>query len=269
MGTRNITQVILNDKTVVSQYCQWDGYPDGQGATVLQFLKEMERSVFELKLGKLINPTTEENQVMWHDIARRVAEAKEDATKESVAAAVETIKETGMCGIDVSDLFKEEHPTLQRDMGAEILQHIHDSTEPVEVVLDLEFMNDSLFCEWVYVIDLDNNKLEVYGGMNHSAVPASNRFQLPDGETPTPSYEGADTYYPVTLICEFPLDDLPTEEAFINICEGKEADPEALAKAALNELRDTLIVDSDNSELLTTMVNYLEANLDDFLETTE
>lgn len=40
MGTRNITRVILDHQIVVDQYCQWDGYPTGQGENVLQFVKE-------------------------------------------------------------------------------------------------------------------------------------------------------------------------------------------------------------------------------------
>lgn len=39
MGTRNLTVVIKKAKPVVAQYGQWDGYPSGQGATVLNFLK--------------------------------------------------------------------------------------------------------------------------------------------------------------------------------------------------------------------------------------
>jgi hypothetical protein len=39
MGTRNLTRVICDGKTKVAQYGQWDGYPEGQGKTVLNFLR--------------------------------------------------------------------------------------------------------------------------------------------------------------------------------------------------------------------------------------
>ncbi len=40
MGTRNITEVKLNNKTVIRQYGQWDGYPATAGSTLVDFLKE-------------------------------------------------------------------------------------------------------------------------------------------------------------------------------------------------------------------------------------
>lgn len=38
MGTRNLTAVYLDGQYKVAQYGQWDGYPEGQGITVLTFL---------------------------------------------------------------------------------------------------------------------------------------------------------------------------------------------------------------------------------------
>lgn len=40
MGTRNLTIVIDKQGALkVAQYGQWDGYPSGQGAVVLEFAK--------------------------------------------------------------------------------------------------------------------------------------------------------------------------------------------------------------------------------------
>lgn len=38
MGTRNLTCVVKNNKYVVAQYGQWDGYPTGQGQTIVEFI---------------------------------------------------------------------------------------------------------------------------------------------------------------------------------------------------------------------------------------
>ena len=43
MGTRNLTCVMYNGEYRVAQYCQWDGYPSGQGAIALNFLSDKEK----------------------------------------------------------------------------------------------------------------------------------------------------------------------------------------------------------------------------------
>lgn len=234
MGTRHIVQVIKDGETKVSQYGQYDGYPECKGAMVLEFLKTMDRTVFELKVGHCIYPS---------------AESLEGATV-------------------------TEYPTLARSMSAEILQHIQDSTEPVPLLLDLDFMYDSLFCEWVYVIDLDNNKLEVYTGFNHSPVPPTNRFQLDEGEVVKPAYEGAETYYPVVLVKEYDLDNLPTESVFIRECDPPEDEEEQLSQedvflGVVDVLREMTTTSSQQDVMLDHMLNYLKANKEDFLEAIE
>ena len=54
MGTRNLTMVISENKTKVAQYGQWDGYPEGQGKTILKFLKRCDLKIFEERLKKSI-----------------------------------------------------------------------------------------------------------------------------------------------------------------------------------------------------------------------
>ena len=41
MGTRGLTVVIKNGKKVVSQYGQWDHYPEGQGLYILHFIRSV------------------------------------------------------------------------------------------------------------------------------------------------------------------------------------------------------------------------------------
>ena len=48
MGTRNLTGVYLDGQYKVAQYGQWDGYPEGQGITVLTFLRDkMDLELFK------------------------------------------------------------------------------------------------------------------------------------------------------------------------------------------------------------------------------
>ena len=64
--------------------------------------------------------------------------------------------------------------SLSRDTGAGILQLVADATaeDPIQLVLQLDFVKDGLFCEYAYVLDLDKNVLEVYGGSIHDELSA-------------------------------------------------------------------------------------------------
>ena len=234
MGTRHIIQVIKDNKTLISQYGQYDGYPEGQGVDVLNFVRNMDSDAFGIKVSNCEYPPASE---------------LENATV-------------------------EDYPTMSRTMSAGILQYIQDSTEPVPLLVDLDFMNDSLFCEWVYVIDLDNDKLEVYEGFNKSPVPKTNRFQLAEGEIPTPSYAGGNTYYPVVLVKEYDFDNLPSDAQFIRECDPPEEDEELFTNEAvlpnvIRALREQGGGTSQEDKLLNSMLNYIEANVDDFLESIE
>jgi hypothetical protein len=66
MGTRNVTMVILDQEIKVAQYGQWDGYPTGQGKTVLNFLiKYIDKlDLVKEKMRKLSFLTNEELQAL-------------------------------------------------------------------------------------------------------------------------------------------------------------------------------------------------------------
>ena len=74
------------------------------------------------------------------------------------------------------------------------------------IVDSYEFPHDSLFCEWAYIVNLDERVLEVYRG-----------FQKDRGKG---RYAEAEVdrhgdYHSVSLVTTFPLDDLPNEQEFI------------------------------------------------------
>ena len=192
MGTRNLTMVINKEgETKIGQYGQWDGYPSGAGCTVLDFLKNCDLEKLNEKVSGLTFLNEEE---------------------------IEELDKTN---------WLETHPWLSRDLGANILGAVYDgkierykkmSTEKenVGVVVDkvvnnADFVYDWLFCEWVYIIDLNKGVLEVYEGFVETPLPEGSRFYKPDLVE--------QKYYP-NLVVTFELNNLPTEEEFLEHFKG-------------------------------------------------
>lgn len=203
MGTRNLTMVISNGETKVAQYGQWDGYPEGQGTTALKFLSTTDLKKFKdkLKSVKFITPTKQKEIEKW---------------LKSIGC------ENGWMNGEQSKLYQEKYPLLTRDNGADILNMIMESEEKTNWVTDsTDFAADSLFCEWAYVIDLDNNKFEVYEGFNTTRLTIEDRFYPlmveADKENQRRQDYGSDSvYYPIRLRKSYDLNNLPLEAEFIN-----------------------------------------------------
>ena len=208
MGTRNLTCVWLDGEPKVAQYCQWDGYPSGQGADALKFLKsnKFHRETFAKQVRRLTNPSDDAFNELW----KRVGVTGEWANLEQ------------------SNKFKETWPHLQRDFGAQILEYIQD-LEHSDVGGDdpklwhrpeVAFAADSLFCEWAYVIDLDIGTFEVYRGFNKKKLLKRDRFQK--------WTEAGSEYHPVRLVAFWRLEELRdlTEDAFIAAAQAEKIKPE-------------------------------------------
>jgi len=139
MGTRNLTNVIYEGETIVSQYGQWDGYPEGQGTTMFYTLQEdgtIEK--FINNIPRIYYPTETELDALF--------KAYEDGSM------------PGMMTVDSGEKWAKAFPTLTRNTCAEIVRVIAnwDGSPKIPVRLDKDFEDDALYCEAVYVVDLDN-----------------------------------------------------------------------------------------------------------------
>jgi hypothetical protein len=188
MGTRHLIAVVHEGEYKVAQYGQWDGYPSGQGAGVLNFLQEkMDRALFEEKLKNVSFITQEELTQRWVD-------AGADPGSSFVT-------------LQVASTMQARYPENSRDTGSDILAIIQDADRPIKIVNSLDFAGDSVFCEWGYVVDLDKNTFEVYKGFNEIPLTESDRFYgIPSSN---------DNHHAIRLLKSFDLNNLPTEEAFI------------------------------------------------------
>lgn len=190
MGTRNLTMVISEGQTRVAQYGQFDGYPSGQGATALEFLKTVDMEKFKEQLKKVRFVNDEDRKEMEVFL-------KKIGVKDGWLNTIQAEK------------YNKKYPYFSRDHAARILELIYTSKEK-EILLSDEtnFAGDSLFCEWCYVIDLDKRVLEVYKGFNKEPLTESERFfSIPkdkDGK-----------YHQVKFVKSFSFDELPEEDEFV------------------------------------------------------
>ena len=206
MGTRNLTMVISEGKTKIAQYGQWDGYPSGQGATALTFLRKIDHAAFKKRLKSVSFFTKEEIDKI----------ADEDKTTNGRA----------------SERIYAEKPWLSRDLGADILNAVgfgiygkdSDNKKGIKCVVDKlidssNFAADSLFCEWAYVIDLDKKTFEIYNGFNQTPLNKNERFfgLEQEGKHKT-------DYEPVGLLKSYSLRKLPTVNKFLKDLKPKEED---------------------------------------------
>ena len=188
MGTRNLTIVHKNDEYKVAQYGQWDGYPEGLGATLLKFLKNVNMDSFRNVIDNVSFYTKEELE----DIDKYIDDMRKDIPNYE---------------------WQRYFPHLSRDTGGDILNLI--TFKGVNKVNNsIDFAADSLFCEWAYVIDLDTNKFEVYKGFNHKELSSDERFYFLEDKRDKENIVGKD-YHPIKFVKSYDLNNLPDEKIFI------------------------------------------------------
>lgn len=193
MGTRHMIGVVLDGEMKVAQYGQWDGYPSGQGVDILNFLRTADLENFK-------------------DQVRKVRFATEEDQAEMDARWAELGARGGWVNMEQSEKFysNPKYAPLSRDVSASVLQMIADGE--VEFLVDSSnFPLDSLFCEWAYVVDLDQGSVEVYEGFQKSP-PKNGRWAeqaVPTDGTTSPEH------YAVDLSWVFKISELPSNEDFV------------------------------------------------------
>jgi len=195
MGTRHVIAVKINKNYVVAQYGQWDGYPDGQGVSCLDFLEKTNLDEFKNKL-KLVRFKNEEDSKELDDFLKSIG------------------CKDGWMNMEQSSKYKQKYPLLSRDVGSDILLKLMENEKEVFVNNAIDFVKDSLMCEWAYVIDFDKNSFEVYEGFNKSPLSEGDRFYFDNYSD--------NGYYPVKLKEKFSLIDLPSEDYFLSCFKDEE-----------------------------------------------
>ena len=116
---------------------------------------------------------------------------------------------------DIKGKTYEDLPQCHRDVGCKIINLAIEGL--VKFQDNSDFGDDSLFCEWAYVINLDSNSFDVYEGFNKTTV--TDGLWLSENST-----EKESEYEPVKKVASFSFDSLPTEAEFLLKLEPKDED---------------------------------------------
>lgn len=232
MGTRNLTMVIdKKGELKIAQYGQWDGYPSGVGASVLEFAKDKTSlNTLELVLDKVKFFNTENADENIKAFIEEYSKREPNYNYETNERQEDTRTE--------QNLFWFTN-FISRDIGAYILRNIvklytkkdfnnlpKEFNNNIYLKDSSNFGKDSLMCEWAYCINLQTNKLECFQGFNQDKSKEHERFTTNQEEVDKRFDYTNERYYGIALIKEYDLDNLPTEEEFVAELENFEKEAE-------------------------------------------
>ena len=177
MSTNGAYGFRINGQDKVT-YNHGDSYPSGLGTNVIQFIKR--NTIEHLKLIALG--------------LRMVDEDSWPSTDE----------------LEKFQAFRNENVTSRG--WYQLLRYAQGDFEALENGLDVmidraDFLSDSLFCEWAYIINLDDAALEIYKGFNKDRS-APGRYAI-TGHDDDSGYAG------VALVKTIPLSEI--QEAHLDI----------------------------------------------------
>jgi hypothetical protein len=153
MGTRGVYGFRFEDEDKVT-YTQFDSYPTYLGQKMMNFVlsmtpKKMVNLFKKIKMYDEEQKPTEKDLEYFLDMWDYVKANDEDTYN---------INETFL----QDNRHKEELYALLRPLQLNL-----DLLQKFPAMIDSQrFLGDSLFCEWAYIVNLDEGKLECYKGFN-------------------------------------------------------------------------------------------------------
>jgi hypothetical protein len=173
MGTRGCYG-LRKDGLDKLTYNHYDSYPSCLGQSMFDFIQstsieEMKNIFDKIVLVKDNDMPSDEELILW--------------------------KLTEKIGTEKFDWY-----WLLRDTQGDLSYYKQDDAK--YMIDNQGFIQDSLFCEWAYIVNLDTSELEVYKGFQHE--PHENRYTDYVYES-----NSGDKYYPCKLIATYPLDNIP------------------------------------------------------------
>ncbi len=196
MGTRGAFGYRLGgiDKL---QYNHYDSYPEGVGQTIVENLLVI------MAKGPASNGEVIPRGI--DDLVQRVADlrlVKEGGEDKPTTEEVQRAQELRLTDLGVGSQSDDDWYCVLRN-GQPYPAGIWPILEMGVMIHGNDFVSDSLFCEWAYVINLDEMVFEVYRGFQaepHTAGRYATSFITYDSPL------SASKYYPIALVKAYPLD---------------------------------------------------------------
>lgn len=182
MGTRGAVGFKLDQKEVIF-YNHYDSYPEVLGQETVDYVHSVDNWD---EIRDMVNGFVQVNEG-----DKPTAEQKAWAYK------------LGTVNLSVSDRSDNDWYCLAREAQGNIALQL----ELGFGTLANDFVRDSLFCEFAYIINLDTMELEFYEGFNKDRN-AEGRYAKGD---PITGRDIQDSYGGVRLVGEAPLNDIPED----------------------------------------------------------
>jgi len=181
MGTRGVVGFFVDEAEKVT-YNHFDSYPECLGVAVIEFLRDTDLDALPETVRSI-----------------QLVDSQSTPTDEQIEACRE------FTNLGVGEQSEKDWYCLLRDAQGDLTAYTEHG---LPFMIDSKgFLADSLFCEWAYIINLDEGTLEVYKGFNKEEGGDGRYASQKDGD-----------YFGVVLILTIPL------------AEAKEMDPQEFVK---------------------------------------
>lgn len=202
MGTRGTIGFYKNGKGKIT-YNHFDSYPEGIGKDILEEIRGV--------------PIEKLNEIF--DGIKLIKNEDKKPTKEEIKK-YQKYSNASVGGQGTGNKEVITYYQLLRNLQGTLKPYIEGK---VKLLIDNEnFLKDSLFCEWSYIINLDENVLEVWQGFQTKNQNNRYKFTQEEIKKEKKIESGHEPYYNCALIKTYPLDNLPSERTFLEDLEEDE-----------------------------------------------
>lgn len=193
MSTKGLYGVRKNGVDKLT-YNNADSYPSWLGDQIIMFIKENSNE----KLNKFFDLV----KVVDENIPPRIED-------------IDVCVRNGYTDLDVSARSVGDWYCLTRELQGnfKVYSSLINLEQTIYMIDNHEFIYDSLFCEYAYIINLDDNTLEYYVGFQ----------QKPDKENRY-GIKSRNNYYPCKMLKAYPLDEIRTRTSIDVTREMEELD---------------------------------------------